>query len=183
MRKKRSYMDVLYERYKNMPLSPSYKKMFFEYAKLFLKWMNHINHVLDMHHELTQSVTTAAGIRKCEEMKDYIDEVCYLRDTILVTLSMITLIGYHIPATETLEKFQKLYTLIDDNILNHLVIIQRYIAAIKDKKRMSFKGITKPITADDIQDMDCWPTDVLLDACFCNGTKLLSLVPYNRRKT
>ena len=181
MRKRKSYMQFIYERHKALPLCPEYKAIFFDYAKLFFKWMDHINHALFEYQELSQSAHTAASIKKCAELEDVLRDTCWLRDTILVVLSMIMFIGLNNPSKSTLACLRELHDVIDDNLLNYMVVAQKYRDAIKNHKRLSLKGVTKPLSVDEIRNMECWPIGSLLDSCFANGSKILDLQSFNPR--
>ena len=181
MSKRKSYMQMIYERHKFLPLCPEYKKIFFDYARLFFKWMDHINRALFDHKELSQSAHTAASIKKCAELEDILKETCWLRDTILVVLSMLMFIGLNTPTKSTLDRLTELHDIIDNNLLSYMVIAQRYRNAIRNHKRLSLKGTTKPLSVEEIRKLDCWPIDSLMDACFYNGSKILNLQSFTPR--
>ena len=175
MSKQKSHLQEMLERHQNIPLPPEYKKVFFDYIRLFHKWMSHINRALDNVDECEQMATTAAAIKKASEMREYVSNVCWMRDGILVMISLFSYIGMTIPNTKTLEDFKTIYEIIDENILLYLAILQRYQRAIKNHTRLSLKGLTMPITFGDIQRMEEFPNSMIMDAAFVNGQHIMGI--------
>ena len=175
MSKHKTHLQETLERHKDIPLPPEYKQVFFQYIRLFHKWMEPVNHALDNMHEVENLVTTAAAFKKAEEMKNYVEECCWMRDGILVTTSLLIYIGMNIPSLENLNKFKKLLTIIDDNMLLYLAVIQRYHRTIKSHIRLSLKGLQLPITFGDVQKMKEFPDSNLMDAAFVNGQKIMGI--------
>ena len=181
MAKKKSYLQAALERHKDIPLPPQYKEVFFNYIRLFFKWVDHINNAISNTAEAEKIASTPAAIKKWSEMRDYLSYLCIMRDGICVTISIMIYIGMNIPDLQTLEKFKKTMEIIDDNILSYLAIIQRYYHSIKFHHKLSLNGFKKPITFDEIQSSKNWPGMMVMEAAFVNGQKILNITSSKTR--
>lgn len=175
MAKKKSHLQLALERHKDIPLSPQYKAVFFNYIRLFFKWMEPINNAISSTADAEKIASTPAAIKKWSEMREYLNDLCIMRDGICVTISILIYIGMNTPDLKTLEQFKKTMEVIDENILSYLAIIQRYHRVIKEHKRLFLKDLRKPVTFDEVQASKDWPGTMVMEAAFVNGQKILNI--------
>ena len=180
-KRRNTHLNKVLEYHKNIPLIPEWKSMFFQYVRLFFKWMEPCNHALDRLNEAKNIASTAAALKKLDRMESFVDHVCWMRDGILVVSSMLVFVGMNCPNSKALSNFKQLHDLIDDNILSYLAVIERHYNAIKYHKKLTVKGLREPMTFGEIQQLDIWPSGDFTTAAFVNGQKIMNICTTNRR--
>ena len=180
-KRRNTHLQQVLDRHKDIPLLPKWKEEFFQYVRLFFKWMEPCNHSLDRLNEATEIASTAAAIKKLSLMESFVNHVCWMRDGILVTSSMLVFVGMNCPHDEALSNFKQLRKIIDDNILSYLAVIERHYKAIKYHKRLTVKGLRKPMTFGEIQQLDIWPSGDFTTAAFVNGQKIMNICTTTKR--
>lgn len=175
-KKKKSMFQLAMEHHKNIPLCPEYKTLFFQSLKLTYKWIPHVNHAIDYVVQVEkQAAATPAAMKKIRDMRSFLNSVCELRNGLLIINSFIIFIGMNNPTKSAANKISQIMDKMDDSILTHLAIIQRFGHTILEHKKLSLKGLNEPLTLDDIKQSDLWPNEAILTAAFINGQKVCNV--------
>ena len=182
--KKKSHLQEILDRYKNINLPAEYKTLMFDYIRFIYKWVTPINHVLDVVLRIDQQNTkaTATYMKRRAELDNHIGQLCWLRDTGLVLLSFIVFIGMHVPNKKSLKDFHELKEILETAILDRLVVIERYKNYFLQHRRFSLKGIKVPMDCEAIQNSKYWPENEINAAAFANGRQIMGISIYKKEK-
>lgn len=169
-----------------LPMPKEYIQLLNRYTEEIYKWMPHINNMIYYHEsdaaDEMKGKATAASMRLLHDMKFYLENICEIRTYMLLTSSMLIMIGFNYPTEKALHKFEKLLDIYEEAMLDNMVILQKYKYAINNHKRLCINKCKVPISMDDVEKLDCWPYNEAMTGFAEHGAKMLDLVEQRPKK-
>ena len=171
------------ERMRTMPVPKEYHEVINKYIRVIFKWAKALNHQIPYTHDAAYDRKfTKAAYDLLNQHNFHIKQACCIRDSAVSVFSSVTLVGMHYPTKDAVKKYSNLIDLIDDAILNHLVIAERYRTAIKMKRRpKTVPQICAP-TIEEIIHNENWPYQDINVAFHEHGMMLLGIYEGNQPK-
>ena len=164
------------ERLSTMPVPKEYHDVINKYIRVIFKWANALNQQIPYTNDTTyERKFTKYAYELLKKHNYHIKQACCIRDSAVSVFSSVTLVGMHYPTDRAAVRYSNLIDLIDDAILNHLAMAERYRIAIKLKRRPKTVPPIHALTIDDLTKNENWPYHDINVAFHEHGMLLLGI--------
>ena len=170
------HIKTVLDRWKSLPMPDGYRALVRKYIITTYRWVPKINRALNMRKDTAFNTKfTPKSYALLKEHNYHVEQACELRDCMTAALSMLILVGFNYCTKDAEDKFAKVLEMLENGLIDHFVMIQRYQKAIMTHKVVRKYPKVSNLTVQDVTQSACWPAEEINFAFHRDGLSRLDL--------